>query len=99
MKDVFLVHITLPDFFSKKFYDLIPKQRALINNLLEKRVVLSYSLDMERKNVWVYIDAISEQHVMDILSTFPIIKEVKVNIHELAFFDSAPITLPDLILN
>jgi hypothetical protein len=99
MKDVFLVHITLPDFFSKKMYDLIPKQRELINDLLDKRVVLSYSLDMERKNLWVYIDAISEQEVMDILSTFPIIKEVKVNIHELAFFDRAPLSLPDLILN
>ena len=99
MKDTFLVHIILPDFFSKKFYDLIPKQRALINELLEKRIVLSYSLDMERKNLWVYIDAISEQDVMDILSTFPIIKEVKVNIHELAFFDSAPLSMPELILN
>jgi hypothetical protein len=99
MKDVFLVHITLPDFFSKKFYDLIPKQRLLINQLLEKRTILSYSLDMERQNLWVYIEAVSEQEVMDILSTFPIIKEVKVNIHELAFFDRAPVSLPDLILN
>jgi len=99
MKDVFLVHIILPDFFSQKFYELIPKQRILINELLEKRIVRSYSLDMERKNIWVYLEAISEQDVMDILSTFPIIKQVKVNIHELAFFDSAPISLPDLILN
>jgi len=99
MKDVFLVHIILPDFFSQKFYELIPKQRILINQLLEKRIVRSYSLDMERKNLWVYIEAISEQDVMDILSTFPIIKQVKVNIHELAFFDSAPVSLPDLILN
>jgi len=99
MKDVFLVHITLPDFFSQKFYDLIPKQRQRINQLLENRTILSYSLDMERNNLWVHIQAISEQHVMDILSTFPIIKEVKVSIHELAFFDSAPIALPELSLN
>jgi len=99
MRDIFLVHITLPDFFSKKFYELIPKQRLLINGLLEKRVIRSYSLDMDRQNLWVYIEAISEQEVMDILSTFPIIKEVKVNIHELAFFDSAQVSMPDLILN
>ena len=54
---------------------------------------------MERENIWVYLEAISEQDVMDILSTFPIIKEVKVNIHELAFYNSAPVSLPDLILN
>ena len=99
MNDIFLVHITLPDFFTQKFYDLIPKQRVLINKLLENRTILSYSLDMERNNLWVHISAISEQHVMDILSTFPIIKEVKVSIHELAFFDSATISLPELSLN
>jgi hypothetical protein len=99
MKDVYLVHITLPDVFTPRFYSLIPAQRNLINDLLEKRVILSYSLDMDRKNIWAFIEAVSEQEVMDILSTFPIIKEVKVSIHELAFFDSAPISLPDVILN
>ena len=87
------------NFFSQKFYDLIPKQRKRINELLENGTILSYSLDMERNNLWVHIEAISEQEVMDILSTFPIIKEVKLSIHELAFFNSAPITLPELSLN
>jgi hypothetical protein len=99
MKDVFLVHITLPDFFSQQFYELIPRQRDTINKLLEKRTVLSYSLDMERNNVWVFMEAKSENEVMDILSTFPIIKHVKVTIHELAFHDAAPMTLPDLFMN
>jgi hypothetical protein len=99
MKEVFLVHITLPDIFTQKFYDLIPRQREIINDLLEKRIVLSYSLDMERKNVWAFIDANNENQVMDLLSTFPIIKYVRVTIHELAFYDAAPITLPDLIMN
>lgn len=99
MKDVFLVHITLPDVFTKSFYELIPRQRDLINDLLEKHIVRSYSLDMERKNVWVFIEATNENAVMDILSTFPIIKEVKVTIHELAFHDTAHTVLPDLIMN
>lgn len=99
MKNVFLVHITLPDLFSTRFYSLIPAQRSLINKLLEERIVLSYSLDMERKNLWVFIDATDEKAVMDILSTFPIISEVQVNIHELAFFDNAPLNLPELIMN
>ena len=99
MKDVFLVHIILPEFFTAKFWDLIPKQTKRINDLLEKRVILNYSLDMERKNVWVFIEAKDEKAVMDILSTFPIIKDVKLNIHELAFYDAAPIGLPELIMN
>lgn len=95
----YLVHITLPEVFNANFYSLIPKQREVINDLLLKRVLLSYSLDMERKNVWVFIAANSEREVMDVLSTFPIIKYVKISIHELAFYDSANLVLPDLIMN
>lgn len=99
MKELFLVHIRLPEIFSTRFMAMIPKHRALVNELLEKRVMLSYSLDMERQNVWAFFEAKSEEEVMDILSTFPIIKDVKVKIHELAFYDSAPVGLPDLIMN
>lgn len=99
MDNVYLVHITLPDFFHKTFYDLISRQNLLVNQLLTDRVVLSYSLDMERNNLWVFISAPNEKAVKVILDTFPIIKEVKVNIHELAFFDSAPVALPELNLN
>jgi hypothetical protein len=100
MKNTFLVHIELPEVFTTRFMALIPKHRSIINQLLEKRILLSYSLDMERQNVWAFFDAKDEQEVMDILSTLPIIKEVKINkISELAFYDSAPIGLPDLIMN
>lgn len=99
MKDIYLVHITLPDVFTPKFYSLIPKHRLLVNNLMDKRVIHSYSLDMDRKNIWTFIEGESEQEVMDILSSFPIIKYVKVHIHELAFFDRAPLSLPEPIMN
>ncbi|MBK9283985.1 MAG: hypothetical protein IPM51_06645 [Sphingobacteriaceae bacterium] len=93
------MHIRLPDFFTVRFHHLIAAQRSLVNELLEDHVILSYSLDIERKNLYVYIQAKNQTEVMDILSTFPIIKEVKVEIHELAFFNSAPVCLPELSLN
>jgi len=99
MRNTFLVHLKLPDVFSAEFYDLIPKQRMLINSLMEKQIVMSYSLDMERKNVWAFFQTKDEADLMDVLSSFPIIKKVKVDIHELAFYDVAPINLPDLIMN
>ena len=99
MKNSYLIHITLPEVFNTAFYNLIPEQRAVINDLLLRRVILSYSLDMERKNVWVFIEATNEREVMDVLSTFPIIKHVKISIHELAFYDSANLVIPDLIMN
>lgn len=99
MKSVYLIHITLPDVFTTHMYSLLPAQRDIINDLLEKRVILSYSLDMDRKNIWAFIEGVSEQEVMDILSTFPIIREVRVNITELAYFDSAPLSLPEINMN
>ena len=99
MKNSFLVHIILPEIFSTKFMALIPKHRLRINELMEKNIIRSYSLDMERHNVWAFIDAMNEKEVMDILSSFPIIKEVKVTIHELAFYDFAPVGMPELIMN
>lgn len=99
MKNAYLAHITLPEEFTLELYKLIPKQRALINELRKRRIILSYSLDMERSNVWAFIAASSEHEVMDILSTFPIIKFVKVSIHELAFHETAANPMPDLIMN
>jgi len=99
MKGTFIVHITLPDYFDQHFYGLISEQRSQLARLMEQRIVLSYSLDMDRKNMWLYVEAENEEKVMDILSTFPVIKKVKISIQELAFLESAPQALPDLMLN
>lgn len=99
MKSTYLVHITLPEVFTPRLAALIPKQRSMINDLLEQRVVLSYSLDMDRQNLWVFVEAKSEKGVMDIISSFPIINEVKVDIKELAFYDSSRMGLPEIIMN
>jgi len=94
-----MVHITLPDVFTSELYSLIPKQRELINGLLDKRIVLNYSLDMERKNIWVFFEVKNREELISILNTFPIIKDVKVTIHDLAFYDTAPFPIQDPIMN
>jgi hypothetical protein len=99
MKSTFLAHLILPEFFPTKFMALIPKQRARVNQLMDQGVIKSYSLDMARRNVWAFIEANDEEEVMEYLQSFPIIKEVKIRIHELAFYDSAPVGLPELIMN
>ncbi len=99
MNNAYLAHIHLPKEFTPELYGKIPAQRDLINELLKKQIILSYSLDMERKNVWAFIAANSENEVMDILSTFPIIKFVRVSIHELAFYETTASYMPDLIMN
>lgn len=99
MKEVFLVHISLPDTFTKELYDLIPRQKELLNTLLERRVVLNYSLDMERKNMWVFFEVENRGELGQILSQFPSLNNIRVNIHEMAFYDAAPLPMPDPIMN
>jgi hypothetical protein len=97
--NIFQIHITLPSMFNQKFIALIPEQRRVVNELLADQIIMSYALDMERQNLWITIQAKNQLQVMDVLSTFPIIKEVKVDIFELAFFDSAPTGIHELIMN
>lgn len=99
MKDVFMVHLTLPEHFNSEMWDVIPSQRTLVNDLMENRVILNYSLDMERRNLWIFLEAKDITEVNAIIKQFPIIKFVTIRIHELAFHDSAPVGLPELILN
>ncbi|MBP8033625.1 MAG: hypothetical protein KAZ71_03445 [Bacteroidia bacterium] len=89
----------LPDIFTRRFAALIPQQRERVNQLMEERTILNYALDMDRSQLWVTMQAKNQEAVMDILATFPIIKEVKVEIFELAFFDTAPMGLPELNMN
>ena len=94
-----MVHIELPEAFTPEFYALIPNQRAIINKLLMERKVLNYSLDMERKHVWVVFEVRNRKELLSLLKTFPIIHDVQFSIHELAFHNTAPVSLPDVILN
>lgn len=94
-----MIHFTLPDHFNSEMWDVIPAQRLMVNELLEQRVILNYSLDMDRRNLWVFMAAADLFEANAIIKKFPIFKFVTVRIHELAFYDSAPIGLPDLILN
>lgn len=94
-----MVHIRLPEVFTYEFYALIPKQREIVNALLEERKLLSYSLDMERKQVWAIFELADEKELSRVLNTFPILHDVQLEVHLLAFHNQAPIHLPDLILN
>ena len=99
MLDTFQIHIKLPELFTKRFVSYIPEQRRIVNELLEKRVILNYALSMDRGNLWITLQAKNQLEVMDVLATFPIINDVKFEIYELAFFDTAHLGMPEMIMN
>jgi muconolactone delta-isomerase len=96
---MFIVEIKLPDVIDEEFEMLIPQQRAVINLLIEKKLVSSYSLAADRSKVWVFFDLEKEKQVSNILSQFPIINLVTYQIQELAFYNSASNFIPQFSLN
>ena len=97
--NTYMINIALPAVIDEKFVSLIPKQRAHINKLMDKDIVLQYSLAIDRARLWVVLKAKSEIKAMDILSEFPMINYMKPEIIELAFHNSIANDLPKLIMN
>ncbi len=93
MKKVFMVEFEMPETFSEEFVALIPRQRYIINQLLAKRIIHSYSLATDRSRLWVVVNAESEWEVMDILSQMPLNDYMKPHINELMFHNSAEAVL------
>lgn len=97
--NLYMITTKLPSVITEDFVKLIPKQRAQVNRLMDEGKIMQYSLAMDRSFLWITISAASEQDVMDILSTFPLIHYMKPRISELAFYNSVSTELPKLIMN
>ena len=98
-KKNYLIDIQLKDTFKPEFFVLIPKQRKLINELMNEGIIHSYSLAIDRSKLWIVMETENENQVMDVLATFPLIKFMNPDIHELAFHDSIHSGFPHLSLN
>lgn len=85
----YMVDIKLPDILSEEFLAAIPRQRAAVNKLMEEKVILSYSLAMDRSKLWTVVRAKTESDVFDVLSEFPLIGWMRFDIYELAFNENA----------
>ncbi len=97
--NLYMITTKLPGVITEEFVKLIPQQRALVNKLMDEGKIMQYSLAMDRSFLWITISASSEQEVMDILSTFPLIHYMKPEVSELAFYNSVSTELPKLIMN
>lgn len=97
--NTYMISIALPSEIDENFVSLIPKQRAHINKLMDKDIVLNYSLATDRSKLWVILKAVNEIKAMDILSEFPLIGYMKPEIMKLAFHNSIANEMPRLIMN
>jgi muconolactone delta-isomerase len=94
-----MVDISLPSALTEEFFSLIPKQRALVNQLFNQGKLTSYSLALDRSTLWATIVAESEEDVVYILSLLPLRKFMEVEIHQLAFHQNTTHNLARISMN
>jgi muconolactone delta-isomerase len=95
----FMIDIDLPNVLEGNFMELVPFQRATINKMMKRGIILNYSLSSDRRKLWVVMNADSVKEIRIILATFPIYNYIRFKIYNLLFHESNSISIPQLWLN
>jgi muconolactone delta-isomerase len=95
----YMVTITLPSSFTQEYMTLIPKQRAMVVELLSRGSLSSFSLNRERSTVWMVASCKDEEALQTMLKKFPMHRFFTYEISELILHDTQFMGLPKLVLN
>lgn len=96
----YMVNIDLPEVLDGEFVSLIPEQVEQVNKLMARNIISTYTLTMDRSKLWVVVRAKSEIEVNKVLQTFPLIRWMNFEIHELMFHhEASQFLIPRMSLN
>lgn len=95
----FMITLNLPGYFTEDFVRLIPPQRKLIGELLTKGKVSSFSLNTDRTQAWIVVNASSIARAERLIESFPMYDYFDYEILELAVYDTEFLGLPEVMLN
>lgn len=95
----FMAEIDLPVPFDDEFLSLVPRQRAMVNKLMNEGIITSYALSLESGKLWINILAESEIKVRELIDSFPIADFIQYEIHKLTFHNSISFKIPNFSLN
>lgn len=92
------MYFYLPGELSNEFWELIPRHRNYVNNLMREKVIITYSVNHTRSKGWVVINAASEIEASELMDRFTIRRFINYEMDELFIFDSM-IGTPKLVMN
>lgn len=95
----YMVDFTLPQDLSEEFVSRIPQQRKAVNHLLNEGKILNYALSLENAKLWAVFAAPSEAELMELISSLPLTRFMKVRISELTFYNAAQSLSPIFSVN
>lgn len=94
-----MVDVNLRGAHSDDFLRLIPSQRTVVNDLMFEGKITSYCVSMDRSKLWITMVGRSEEEIMELLSTFPLIAYMDCEISPLLFYNSALRSFSHISLN
>ncbi|MBL7805052.1 MAG: hypothetical protein JNL02_15025 [Saprospiraceae bacterium] len=95
----YMVDFTLPHDLPEEFVSRIPQQRKAVNRLLSEGKILNYALSLEDAKLWAVFAAPSEAELMEMVSSLPLTRYMKVRISELTFYNAAQPMAPAFSAN
>jgi muconolactone delta-isomerase len=95
----YMVTIQLPQQPGAEFISLIPMQTEHVNELMQRGLLVSYSLSENREILWAVILASSAESALRILKTMPLFPFMQYAITELMFHTTPTLTTPHYSLN
>ena len=95
----YMISIKFPENPPAEFVSLIPSQRDLINDLMNKGFITDVSLSEDRKKLWLLVVSESEEEIHTVMKEFPLIKYMKYDIEKLLFNFSYANSFPKMSMN
>ena len=96
----YIVTVELPDEMTMEFMTLVPSHRARINKMMQRGLMLSYSLNMERTRLWMIFNVKEAEEVERILHSLPLHAHfLSYDIQLLMFHNATSGALPSISLN
>lgn len=96
----YMVEIELPENQSEEFSQRLPHQRYMVNKLMEKGLIFSYSLSNDGGKLWITTQAANKSQVRNMVSSMPLYDFfVEYMIHELMVSENVQQAMPQPSLN
>lgn len=95
----YMVEFDLPVPFSDEVSLLVPEQRKVLEDLIAKSKLNSYSISLEASKMWCIFNGNGVDEINDLIDDFPMKDYMPFAVHEL-FFNRMPINfIPSFSLN
>ena len=84
--------------FTVEMNDMIPRQRAMVEQLIDAGVIITYTLAADRSKLWIVMQADNESELMTYIDSLPMMKYGDYTYNEIMFHDYLQF-IPTISLN